>query len=78
MSQAYSEPSQTSKMKLFVKIVNGFQPFTIFAKSFISVDWVYASENTRSPKSMGKPLKNRLFQIFAGHAVHQKSFMKMG
>ena len=30
-----SEPSQTSKMELFPKIVNGFQPFTIFVKSSI-------------------------------------------
>ena len=32
---AHSEPSQTSKMELLAKRVNGFQPFTIFAKSSI-------------------------------------------
>ena len=31
--ETYSETSQTSKMKLFAKIVNGFQPLTILAKS---------------------------------------------
>ena len=31
----YSEPYQTSKMESFAKIVNGFQPLTIFAKSSI-------------------------------------------
>ena len=31
----YSELSQTSKIKLFVKIINGSQPLTIFAKNFI-------------------------------------------
>ena len=31
----YSEPYETSKMELFAKIVNGFQLFTIFAKSSI-------------------------------------------
>ena len=31
----YLEPSQTSKMDLFAKIVNVFQPLTIFAESFI-------------------------------------------
>ena len=31
----YSAPSQVSKEKLFVKIVNGFNAFIIFAKSFI-------------------------------------------
>ena len=34
---AYLEPSQTSKMKHFVKIVYGFQLLTIFAKSTILV-----------------------------------------
>ena len=29
------EPCQTSKMELFAKRVNGFQPLTIFAKSSI-------------------------------------------
>ena len=37
-AEAYSEPTQncqTTKMEFFAKIVNGFQPLTIFAKSFI-------------------------------------------
>ena len=29
----YSELSKTSKMHFFAKIVNGFQPLTIFTKS---------------------------------------------
>ena len=29
-AKAYSKPSQTSEMELFVKIVNGFQPLTFF------------------------------------------------
>ena len=32
-SEAYLKPSRTSEMELFAKIVNGFQPLTIFAKS---------------------------------------------
>ena len=32
-AEVYSEPCQISKIKLFVKIVNGFQQLTIFAKS---------------------------------------------
>ena len=32
-SQMYSEPCLKSKMELFQKTVNGFQPLTIFAKS---------------------------------------------
>ena len=34
-SDAYSEPSRTSKMELFAKIVNGWKLLTIFAKSSI-------------------------------------------
>ena len=30
--QAYSKPSQTSKMEHFLKIVNGFQPLTVLSK----------------------------------------------
>ena len=32
-SSTYPQPSQTSKIKLFVKLFNGFQSLTIFAKS---------------------------------------------
>ena len=35
ITEAYSEPCQTSKMDVFVKTVQGFQLLTIFAKSFI-------------------------------------------
>ena len=31
----YSEPSQISKMKVIVKVVNGFNQLTILAKIFI-------------------------------------------
>ena len=34
-SEVHSEPSQTFKMKRLVKIVNGFQTLTIFARSSI-------------------------------------------
>ena len=33
--EAYSELWKLSKMEVFAKIVNGFQPITIFAKSSI-------------------------------------------
>ena len=32
LSEANSETCQTSKMEHFAKVVNGFQPLTIFAK----------------------------------------------
>ena len=35
-SQKYSEPYLTSKMERFAKIVNSFQPLTIFAKRYMS------------------------------------------
>ena len=34
-AKAYLEPSQTSKIELFVEMVNGFEPLTIFVKSSI-------------------------------------------
>ena len=37
--EAYSEPSQTSKLEVFAKIVNGFSFLTIFAKSSIVDIW---------------------------------------
>ena len=33
--EVYLDPCQTSKMKYFVKIVNGFYPLTILSKSSI-------------------------------------------
>ena len=39
ISEAYSEPCQTSMMKLFAKIVNGLKPVTIFGKNSILDIW---------------------------------------
>ena len=36
----HSEPSQTSKMELFAKIVNGLKPLTVFVKSSILDVWI--------------------------------------
>ena len=38
-SGAYSEPSQISRMELFLKITNDFQPLTIFAENSVLDDW---------------------------------------
>ena len=46
----YSEPSETSKLEFFVKIVDCIQPMTIFAKhaiSFVSHSYEYASNRTK-------------------------------
>ena len=43
----YSEPSETSEMELFAKIVDCVQPLTIFAKHlilFVSQGYEYASD----------------------------------
>ena len=37
--EAYSKPFQTSKTQHFLKIVNGFQLLTIFAKPFTLNAW---------------------------------------
>ena len=34
-TQAYSDPSRTSEMELFTKIIKGLKPLTIFAKNSI-------------------------------------------
>ena len=47
ITETYSEPSQTSKMKLFMEINKGFQALIVFAKSLILDFWVgseYGSE----------------------------------
>ena len=36
----YSEPSQTSEMELFAKLVKGFLRLTVFAKSYILDIWL--------------------------------------
>ena len=39
LSEAYSEPYTTSKMRFFEKMVEDFQPLTIFTKSFFLDVW---------------------------------------
>ena len=39
-SEVYSEPGETSKMKLFVKIVDNFYAVTGFARSLILCVWL--------------------------------------
>ena len=43
--EPYSEPSRNQRWVFFAEIVNGYQPLTIFAKSFI-LDVRLGSENT--------------------------------
>lgn len=38
-TEAYSGVSQTSKTQIFAKIVNGWEPLTIYEKSFILEIW---------------------------------------
>ena len=40
MSEAYSEPSQTSKMEILLKIVNVIKSLTFFAESSILDVWL--------------------------------------
>ena len=39
-SQVYNETIQTSKIELFVKLLNGWKPLIIFAKRFILDIWL--------------------------------------
>ena len=47
VAEAYLEPSQASKIEIFAKIVNGFQPLFIFTIRSILDVWIdseYVSE----------------------------------
>ena len=49
VSETYSEASQAPKMELFAKILEGFQPLTVFEKNSVLDVWLgseYASEYT--------------------------------
>ena len=69
ISKAYSVHRQISQMEFYARIVNGFQPLTIFAKSSIEDVWLgseYASALSqvtpiRSP--FWSELKFFIFQI---------------
>ena len=67
-SETYSEPSQTSMMERFEKIVYGFQPLTIFTKHS-----KYASELKQQ-----KSLKNTCYNSAAGIKIQKplKRFKK--
>ena len=52
LRKAYLKPCQTSEIKLFAKIVNGFHPLTIFAKS--SIFDVWESSEYASPWDTGR------------------------
>ena len=58
-SGTYSEPNETSKMKLFANIVNSVQLLTIFAKSSIldvRLDSEYATKMSKGKYSPGSTI----------------------
>ena len=57
------EASQMSKVELFVTIVNGVQPLTIYAESFI-LDVCLGSEYTSSMSLISVKSKNFLLREF--------------
>ena len=59
-AEVYFEPCQTSKMELFANIVNGFQPLTVFANSYILDVW-QGSEYALGQRQTFKP--KRLFDL---------------
>ena len=56
----YSEPCQTPKIELFVKIVSGWKLLTIFAKSFILDIW-QGSEYASGPNEWLKKVQIRIY-----------------
>ena len=66
-TEDYSEPSRTSEIKHVAKIVNGFQPLTIFAECSIldvRLGSEYASFSSHSHKlnNMNINLKNNILK----------------
>ena len=68
----YLEPIQTSKMELFVKIVNSLMPLTILTKSSILDVWL-SSKNTT--KSFNKSFCEFNIFNFSGHLVKTVFFL---
>ena len=73
-TEVYLEPIQTSKMKLFVKIVNSLMPLTILTKSSI-LDFLMGSKNatTSFNKSFLKLVKYFFCFYFVNFCVFQYS-----
>ena len=65
-TELYLEPSLISKMRTFVKIVNGLMLFTIFTKSSILDIWLGSKNAT---KSYNKSLYEFNFFSFSSHFV---------
>ena len=72
-TEVYLEPIQTSKMELFVKIVNILRPLTILTKSSI-LDLCLCSKN--ATKSFNKASASSTFLTFA--AVWLNTFFPFG
>ena len=60
MSEAYSEPCQTSKMELFATIVKSFQPISIFSKNSILDIWQVLNEPLHITKTLSSIINNIL------------------
>ena len=69
--KAYSEPSQTSKIEPFAKIVYGFQLLTIFAKRSILDFWL-GSEYAFKLKDVIRALPNSTMESFNENNFSQK------
>ena len=61
-TDAYSEPIQTSKMEILVKIKSGHQPLATFGKNSISNDWL-------EPESL------QIHRIFVNFECEDKSLI---
>ena len=70
VTEVHSEPSQTSKMELFVKILNSLQPLTIFARAPIfdvRVDFEYVWVNILNRKNV---CSNVFHAVLKNKAMH--------
>ena len=81
MSEGYSEPFQTSKMERSAKIIKGFQPLTMLAKTSILDVWLvsecifaYISFFNRNARKQGTE-KLYVITSFGRHSTDQSAFI---
>ena len=63
-SEPYSEPIQTSKVKVFGEIVNGFWFLTIFAKSSILDVWQDSEFTSEASNDFAEKAPSQMFDRF--------------
>ena len=64
------KPSQTSKMELYVKIINGFHPLTIFTKSSVLEFWQDSKYTSKIPVQSRHNKREINFSDWSGFLIY--------